>query len=89
VQLPYFVGRNGLNNLSVYTKIKRGGNRKLTHLKNGEGDLMALKEDLKQALGLEKHEISINNVTKHIVIKVCNARHVVAYISALALAPEI
>jgi hypothetical protein len=77
-RLPYFVGRNSLNNLSVYTKIKRGGNRKLTHLKHGEGDLMALKEDIRHALGLEKDEISINNVTKHVVIKVCNARHIVS-----------
>ncbi|KAI0389307.1 mitochondrial large subunit ribosomal protein-domain-containing protein [Xylariaceae sp. FL0594] len=67
--LPYFVGRNGLNNLSVYHKNKSGGNRKLTHLKRGEGDLMALKEDIRRALNLGKDEISVNNVTKHIVIK--------------------
>ncbi|KAI0432477.1 mitochondrial large subunit ribosomal protein-domain-containing protein [Xylaria sp. FL1042] len=67
--LPYFVGRNTLNNLSVYTKNKRGGNLKLTILKHGEGDLVALKQDIKDALKLHDNAIAINGVTKHIVIK--------------------
>ncbi|KAI1126990.1 mitochondrial large subunit ribosomal protein-domain-containing protein [Nemania abortiva] len=68
-QLPYFVGRNNLNNLSIYQKSKRGGNYKLTVLKKGEGDLVALKQDIKEALQLPDSEISINSVTKHIMIK--------------------
>ncbi|KAI2466942.1 hypothetical protein F4781DRAFT_332919 [Annulohypoxylon bovei var. microspora] len=69
VSLPYFVGRNSLNNLSVYHKKKRGGNLKLTVLKNGEGDLRALKYDVKDALQLPEGDVSLNNVTKHIVIR--------------------
>ncbi|KAI1169879.1 mitochondrial large subunit ribosomal protein-domain-containing protein [Nemania sp. FL0916] len=68
-QLPYFVGRNNLNNLSIYVKNKRGGNLKLTVLKNIEGDRRALKEDLKEALNLTDQQITINSVTNHIVIK--------------------
>ncbi|KAI0206822.1 mitochondrial large subunit ribosomal protein-domain-containing protein [Astrocystis sublimbata] len=68
-QLPYFVGRNNLDNLSVYQSRKRGGNLKLTTVKRGEGNLQALKRDIRDALQLEDKEISVNNVTKHIVIK--------------------
>ncbi|KAI0862180.1 mitochondrial large subunit ribosomal protein-domain-containing protein [Xylaria cubensis] len=68
-QLPYFVGRNNLNNLSVYHKKKRGGNLKITLLKNAEGDLQALKQDIKDALQLQDGDISINGVTRHIVIR--------------------
>ncbi|TGJ84631.1 hypothetical protein E0Z10_g4137 [Xylaria hypoxylon] len=75
-QLPYFVGRNNLNNLGVYHKKKRGGNFKLTYLKYGEGDLVALKQDIKAALRLPDGEISINSVTKHIVIKVSRLFHI-------------
>ncbi|KAI1429058.1 hypothetical protein F5Y12DRAFT_799206 [Xylaria sp. FL1777] len=75
-RLPYFVGRNNLHNLSVYLKKKRGGNHKITTLKNCEGDLAALKLDLKTALQLHDNEISINSVTNHIVIKVSRPFHI-------------
>ncbi|KAI0974679.1 mitochondrial large subunit ribosomal protein-domain-containing protein [Xylaria arbuscula] len=68
-QLPYFVGRNNLNNLGVYQKRRRGGNYKLTLLKYGEGDLTALKQDIKTVLRLSDSEVAINSTTKHIVIK--------------------
>ncbi|KAI0543441.1 mitochondrial large subunit ribosomal protein-domain-containing protein [Xylaria curta] len=68
-QLPYFVSRNNLNNLSVYHKKKRGGNLKITLLKNTEGDLQALKQDIKDALQLPDGDVSINSVTRHIVIR--------------------
>ncbi|KAH9905941.1 mitochondrial large subunit ribosomal protein-domain-containing protein [Xylariomycetidae sp. FL2044] len=68
-QLPYFVGRNLFNNLSIYHKSKRGGNLKLTVLKRGEGNLQVLKQDLKSALQLREGDISVNSVTKHLVIK--------------------
>ncbi|KAI1479645.1 hypothetical protein K445DRAFT_315414 [Daldinia sp. EC12] len=68
-QLPYFVARNNLNNLGVYHKQKRGGNLKLTVVKNGEGDLYALKKDIRDALQLREGEISVNNVTRQIVIR--------------------
>ncbi|KAI1469169.1 mitochondrial large subunit ribosomal protein-domain-containing protein [Daldinia caldariorum] len=68
-QLPYFVARNSLNNLGVYHKEKRGGNLRLTLVKGGEGNLMALKQDIKDALQLNDNEISVNNVTRQIVIR--------------------
>jgi hypothetical protein len=43
---------------------------KLTLVKRGEGDLQAMKQDIKDALELPDSEISLNSVTKHIVIKV-------------------
>ncbi|KAI0838509.1 mitochondrial large subunit ribosomal protein-domain-containing protein [Hypoxylon sp. FL0890] len=67
--LPYFVGRNNLNNLGVYHKQRRGGNLKLTLLKNGEGDLLALKRDIKESLQLNDGDISVNSITRHIVIR--------------------
>ncbi|KAI1385958.1 mitochondrial large subunit ribosomal protein-domain-containing protein [Hypoxylon trugodes] len=69
IRLPYFVGRNNLNNLGVYHKQKQGGNLKITLLKHGDGDLRALKQDLKAALQLNDTDIAINNTTKHIVIR--------------------
>ncbi|OTB03189.1 hypothetical protein M426DRAFT_321979 [Hypoxylon sp. CI-4A] len=68
-QLPYFVGRNNLNNLGVYHKSKRGGNLKLTLLKNGEGNLQALKRDIREALQLNEGDISVNSVTQHVIIR--------------------
>jgi large subunit ribosomal protein L49 len=70
-QLPYFVGRNQLHNLSVYQRKMRGGSLKKTLLKRGEGNLMALKEDVADALGLTGKEVTVNHVTKHIEVKVC------------------
>ncbi|KAI1158608.1 mitochondrial large subunit ribosomal protein-domain-containing protein [Nemania serpens] len=68
-QLPYFVGRNNLNNLAIYQKSKRGGNYKITILKRGEGDLAALKQDLKDVLQVPEDEVSVNSRTSHIVLK--------------------
>ncbi|KAJ2982466.1 hypothetical protein NUW58_g6433 [Xylaria curta] len=84
-RLPYFVGRNNLNNFSIYEKSKRGGNLQLTYLKRGEGDLMALKQDIKDALQLSDKEITINDLTKHIMIrgrkreKVLNFLHIAGF----------
>ncbi len=43
---------------------------KVTLLKKGEGDLQALKHDIKDALQLKETEVSVNSITKHIVVKV-------------------
>ncbi|KAI8627202.1 mitochondrial large subunit ribosomal protein-domain-containing protein [Xylariaceae sp. FL1651] len=82
-QLPYFVGRSNLNNLSVYHKKKRGGNLKLTLVKNGEGDLKALKEDIKDALKLPDGDVSVNSVTKHIVIRGHKRDEVVTFLRTM------
>ncbi|KAI0475530.1 mitochondrial large subunit ribosomal protein-domain-containing protein [Xylariaceae sp. FL0804] len=67
-ELSYFVGRNNLNNLSVYQHSERGGNRHYTLVKKAEGDLQALKQDLRAALNLKKEEISVNSTTRHVKI---------------------
>ncbi|KAI0517773.1 mitochondrial large subunit ribosomal protein-domain-containing protein [Xylaria bambusicola] len=66
--LPYFIGRNNFGAIPAYHREKRGGNLKLTILKRAEGDLMALKQDLKAALQLSDDEVSINSKTRHIVV---------------------
>lgn len=68
--LPYFVGRNRMDRLGIYQRRNRGGNLKKTLLKNGEGNLQALREDVARALGLTEKEVRVNNVTKHIEVKV-------------------
>ncbi|KAI2607861.1 mitochondrial large subunit ribosomal protein-domain-containing protein [Hypoxylon sp. NC1633] len=83
VQLPYFVGRNKLNNLGVYGLKKRGGNLKLTLLKNGEGNLQALKQDLANALQLNEGDVSINSVTKHLVIRGHKQREVLNFLHTM------
>jgi large subunit ribosomal protein L49 len=50
---------------------KRGGNMKLTKLRRIEGDVTALRNDLREALGLEEKEVTINQLTRHIIVKVC------------------
>jgi large subunit ribosomal protein L49 len=59
-----------MNHLSVYQRRQRGGSLKTTLLKKGEGNLQALREDVAQALGLTHKEVKVNNVTKHIEVKV-------------------
>ncbi|KAI1103398.1 mitochondrial large subunit ribosomal protein-domain-containing protein [Jackrogersella minutella] len=68
VSLPYFVHRNTLNSLGVYQKKKRGGNLKYTVVKNLEGDLYALRNDLREMLELKESEVTVNTVTRHIKI---------------------
>ena len=67
--LPYFVGRNQLNNLAIYHRTS-AGTKKLTLVKKGEGNLAALKQDVATALGLPEGSVTVNNVTRHIRIKV-------------------
>ncbi|KAK9779571.1 putative Large ribosomal subunit protein mL49 [Seiridium cardinale] len=68
-KLPYYVGRNSLNNIAVYERRDRGGNLRKTLLKKGEGNLQALRYDIAEALGLTEKEVRVNNVTNHIEIK--------------------
>ncbi|KAI1435833.1 mitochondrial large subunit ribosomal protein-domain-containing protein [Xylaria sp. CBS 124048] len=68
-KLPYFIGRNTLHNLSIYEKTKAGGNKKLTVLKYIEGDIGALRVDIRDALALSDKDIYINGLTNHIWVK--------------------
>ncbi len=43
---------------------------KLTKLRRIEGDVAALRRDLQEALGMEDKEVVINQLTRHIIVKV-------------------
>jgi len=44
---------------------------KLTKLRRIEGDVTALRNDLRHALGMDEKEVTINQLTRHIIVKVC------------------
>lgn len=67
--LPYFVSRSSMNNLPIYLLRKRGGNLKVTRIKNIDGDRMILKGELCRELGVKKDDVAINSVTGHINVK--------------------
>ncbi|KAN0101880.1 Mitochondrial large subunit ribosomal protein (Img2) domain containing protein [Hyaloscypha variabilis] len=68
-QKPYRVTLTPSKNYPIYTLAKRGGNMKLTKLRRIEGDVNALRNDLRQALGVDEKEVTINQLTKHIIVK--------------------
>lgn len=73
--LPYHIHRTASQQLPIYHLAKRGGNLHQTRIRKIDGDLMELKKDLRQALGLREEHIAINQLTRHIVIKVrCGLR---------------
>jgi len=42
---------------------------KLTRLKRIEGDVNALRNDLREAFGMDEKEVTINQLTRHIIVK--------------------
>jgi len=42
---------------------------KLTKLRRIEGDVNALRNDLREALGMDEKEVTINQLTRHIIVK--------------------
>ena len=42
-----------------------------TRIRKIDGNLMELKKDLAEALGLKAEHIAVNQLTRHIIIKVC------------------
>jgi hypothetical protein len=64
------VTRTPSRNLAVYQDAKRGGNYKLTLVKKVWGDTHALRMHLVQDLALPRREVTINQVTGHISIRV-------------------
>lgn len=68
--LSYHVHRTASQQLPVYLTAKRGGNLRQTKVRKIEGDVHALREDLRSAMGLQEQHIVINHLTKHIIIKV-------------------
>jgi large subunit ribosomal protein L49 len=67
---PYLVTKTPSNQYPIYTLKKRGGNMKLTRIRKIEGDLAALKADLTAALKVEEKDVTINQLTRHIIVKV-------------------
>lgn len=43
---------------------------KLTKVRRIEGDVNALRNDLREALGMDEKEVTINQLTRHIIVKV-------------------
>lgn len=48
---------------------------KLTKLRRIEGDVNVLRKDLQLALGMDEKEVVINQLTRHIIVKVRWAEH--------------
>jgi large subunit ribosomal protein L49 len=70
---PYRVSRTPSNNLPVYLLAKSGGNLKQTKVRKIEGDIKLLRAHLQQALGLKENEVTINQLTQQIIIRVCGS----------------
>jgi large subunit ribosomal protein L49 len=70
--LPYRISRTPSNSLPIYLLRKRGGNLHQTKLRKIEGNIAALRTDLKEALQLEDKDVVINQLTKQIIIRVCS-----------------
>ncbi|THH20362.1 hypothetical protein EW146_g986 [Bondarzewia mesenterica] len=50
VQYPYYLSRNSLGSLPVYTDIRNGGTNYTVHVRNVQGDAKALVDDLASTL---------------------------------------
>lgn len=68
--LPYHIHRTASQQLPVYHLAKRGGNLHQTKVRKIDGDINALRNDLQRALGLKEEHIVINQLTRHVIIKV-------------------
>lgn len=68
--LSYHVHRTASQQLPVYHLAKRGGNLHQTRVRKIDGDIKALKDDLQRALSIKEEHIVINQLTRHIIIKV-------------------
>lgn len=67
--LPYYVGRTPSEQLPVYHLAKRGGNLHQTLVKKIQGDVHALKKELKEVLQLDKEHITVNPINNSIIMK--------------------
>lgn len=68
--LQYHIHRTPSQQLPVYQLSKRGGNLHQTKIRKISGNLEQLRHDIQQALGLTDERIMINQLTRHIIIKV-------------------
>lgn len=68
--LSYHVHRTPSYQFPVYQLAKRGGNLQLTKVRKIDGNVNAFRTDLREALGLKDQHVEINQLTKHVIIKV-------------------
>lgn len=71
---PYFVHRTKSNNFPVYQRAARGGNLRQTLVRKVEGDIKALRDQLQQELNLDPKDVTINMLTKQVIVKVGRER---------------
>ena len=69
--LPYHVHRTASQKLPIYHLAKRGGNLHQTRIRKIEGDVEKLRTEILEALGIKEEHVIINQLTRHIIIKVC------------------
>ncbi len=43
----------------------------MTKVRRIEGDVTALKKDLQEALGMDGKDVTINQLTRQVIVKVC------------------
>ncbi|KAF2470374.1 uncharacterized protein BDR25DRAFT_225956 [Lindgomyces ingoldianus] len=65
----YHVARSIKKNYPIYTDYKRGGNLHLTTVRKVSGDLNALKDELRRFLNKRVGDVTINALTKHVIVK--------------------
>lgn len=69
--LPYHVHRTASQELPIYHLAKRGGNLQQTRIRKIEGDIVKLRDELQTTLKLKKEHVVINQITGHVLLKVC------------------
>ncbi|KAA8622634.1 Img2 domain containing protein [Pyrenophora tritici-repentis] len=78
----YHISRSINKHLPVYTDTKRGGNLRLTIIRKVAGDLVALRDEVKDFLGNKGEEVTINHLTSHVQIKGHCKREVEEFLTA-------
>ena len=77
-KLPYYVLRTRFHNFPIYTLEREGGSRKLTRIKNIEGDIWQFDRDLRKFIedcverDAEKRETiysQVNEIQRQVVVK--------------------
>ncbi|TFK29777.1 hypothetical protein FA15DRAFT_663038 [Coprinopsis marcescibilis] len=72
VKYPYFVPRNTNGNLPVYSDIRNAGTRLVVQVRNVDGNVNALADDLSQSLfkagSAEARRVKIRTNHQHVVI---------------------
>lgn len=67
--LRYTVGRTASKQLPIYTEYKRGGARVQTRIRKVDGDPTQLAKDLEKDLQIPEKDISVNLLTKHVIVR--------------------